>query len=252
MTQEPPPTHVPAAGAVDGRVGLRERKKAWTRASIRQRAFELFASQGYTATTVEQIAAAADISPATFFRYFPTKEDVVLDEDFHLVALAAFEAQPPDAAPVAAYRAAAAATYAAMSPAEQRQLTERAHLALGIPQVRARFIDELARGVDTLAAAIARRAAQASQPTDELTARCTAGAIIGVIIATALPTRDNPPRYAAPSHEAAPRGNPPSDKAPLGAAPSHEADVQSFFAALDTGLRCLQAGLAPVPPPNRP
>jgi AcrR family transcriptional regulator len=54
-------------------LGLRERKKAKTRATIRTEAFRLFRQQGFQATTVEQVAAAAEVSPATFFRYFPTK-----------------------------------------------------------------------------------------------------------------------------------------------------------------------------------
>jgi AcrR family transcriptional regulator len=57
--------------------GLRDRKKRRTRQAIRAAAIELFTVQGVDATTVEQIATAADISPRTFFNYFDTKEQAV-------------------------------------------------------------------------------------------------------------------------------------------------------------------------------
>ena len=62
--------------------GLRERKKQKTRWAIQEHALRLFAEQGYEATTVDQIAAAAEISPSTFFRYFPTKEDLVIEDEY--------------------------------------------------------------------------------------------------------------------------------------------------------------------------
>src|SRR6201999_2191851 len=89
-----------------GQAGLRERKKARTRASLREHALRLFREQGYQATTVEQIAAAAEVSPSTFFRYFPTKEDVVLQDDMDSRMIEALARQPADLAPIAAVRAA--------------------------------------------------------------------------------------------------------------------------------------------------
>ncbi|GEE00823.1 TetR family transcriptional regulator [Gordonia spumicola] len=75
-------TQTAAPGTTSGpRPGLRERNKARTRKAIRTAAMDLFEQQGYTATTVAQIADAADVSHTTFFRYFQSKEQVVLQDD---------------------------------------------------------------------------------------------------------------------------------------------------------------------------
>ncbi|MEV8637052.1 TetR family transcriptional regulator [Streptosporangium sp. NPDC051023] len=87
-----------------GQFGLRERKKQKTRLALIDAALDLFAEQGYEATTVDQIAAAADISPRTFFRYFATKEDVALSLplDGQEVMLAELAARPPEEPPFTA------------------------------------------------------------------------------------------------------------------------------------------------------
>ncbi|BBX00544.1 TetR family transcriptional regulator [Mycolicibacterium moriokaense] len=59
-------------------LGLRERKKQRTRATLIDAAVELCERQGFDRTTVEQIAAIADVSPRTFSRYFPTKDAIAL------------------------------------------------------------------------------------------------------------------------------------------------------------------------------
>src|SRR5918994_275367 len=61
-------------------LGLRERKKQRTRQALRQAAVRLFLERGFEATTIADIAAAAEVAPRTFFSYYPTKEDVVLGE----------------------------------------------------------------------------------------------------------------------------------------------------------------------------
>src|SRR3954467_13009256 len=98
--------------------GLRERKKARTRAAIREHAMRLFEEQGYAATTVDQIAEAADVSPSTFFRYFPSKEDVALSDEFDPLIIAAMRNQPAGLDPIETIRRAIKAALAEISDAD--------------------------------------------------------------------------------------------------------------------------------------
>src|SRR5262249_21598608 len=86
------------------RPGLRERKKQKTRSAIQREAMRLFQEQGYDATTVEQIAEAAEISQSTFFRYFPTKEDVILLDDYDPLLIRMIAERPAEEPPVTAVR----------------------------------------------------------------------------------------------------------------------------------------------------
>jgi AcrR family transcriptional regulator len=88
------------------RLKLRERKKARTRDAIQSQALRLFRDQGYEATAVSQIAEAAEVSESTFFRYFPTKEDVVMWDRFDPLILDAVRLQPAGSGPIVALRGA--------------------------------------------------------------------------------------------------------------------------------------------------
>src|SRR5262249_43645421 len=125
-------------------LGLRERKKAKTRAAIQQQALRLFREQGYEATTVEQIAEAAEVSPSTYFRYFPTKEDVVLWDDLDPLLIAAFEAQPGELRPIQALRGAVRQVFADLPAGEMEQQWERSQLILAVPELRMRMLDQFA------------------------------------------------------------------------------------------------------------
>ncbi|HLJ68646.1 MAG TPA: TetR family transcriptional regulator [Chloroflexota bacterium] len=170
-------------------VGLRERKKAKTRAAIQQQALRLFAEQGYDATTVEQIAAAAEVSPSTFFRYFPTKEDVALYDALDPLIIAAFGAQPRELGPIDALRRAMREVFAALSPAELNDLQRRFDLVREIPGLRARMLEEFSRTIMLMAEVLARRQ---GRPADDFAVRTFAGAIVGVGMAVLLAADEEP------------------------------------------------------------
>jgi len=164
--------------------GLRERKKARTRASLREHALRLFREQGYQATTVEQIAAAAEVSPSTFFRYFPTKEDLVLQDDMDTRLMAAFEQQPPGLGPIAAVRAAVRQTLDSYTGADLDILRESTRLSMTVPEIRARALDEFARAIGAMTETVGKRA---GRPADDLAVRTVAGAIMGVVMSITMP-----------------------------------------------------------------
>ncbi|MGH8878235.1 MAG: TetR family transcriptional regulator [Stackebrandtia sp.] len=120
--------------------GLRERKKLKTRKAIQDNAERLFTEKGYEATTTEQIAAAAEVSPSTFFRYFRTKEDVVVGEEYDPVMLDAVKNMPGDMEPLAGLRAAVPAALGRY-PAEDEQILAFTKLAFDVPGISARRME---------------------------------------------------------------------------------------------------------------
>ncbi|WP_069812061.1 TetR family transcriptional regulator [Streptomyces sp. TP-A0874] len=96
------------------RTGLRERKKQHTRNALIRTALQLFTTQGYERTTVDEIAETVELSQRTFFRYFANKEEVafavqaMVEEHF----LTALRNRPPDEPPMTALRRSAAVCWA--------------------------------------------------------------------------------------------------------------------------------------------
>jgi AcrR family transcriptional regulator len=176
-------------GSTPGALGLRERKKARTRAAIRSEAIRLFAEQGYGATTVEQIADAADVSPSTFFRYFPTKEAVIITDEFDGVILEDFRNQPADLHPVRAFRNAILGAFRSMSPEAAEQERLRHGLLQTVPELRSAMLDEFAVSLQRIAEVIGERV---GRPGTDLRARALAGALIGVSVSVTFASWTEP------------------------------------------------------------
>src|SRR5690606_27395928 len=119
QTSRPAAGRSPApAGTTKPAHGLRELKKARTAAAIQRHAMNLFEANGYDATPVEAVAAAAEVAPSTVYRYFPTKEDLVISDEFDNVLFTKLADQPADVGVVDAVRAAFHGVTAEMSEAD--------------------------------------------------------------------------------------------------------------------------------------
>jgi len=179
----------------DHSLGLRERKKLKTRGAIRREAFRLVEENGWANTTVEQIAEAAEVSPSTFFRYFPSKESVLMADDMDPVLMNAFERQPADLSPAMALRRAFDITIQTMSDDQWEFERTRQRLVFSIPELKAAQFDEYCRTIRMLTAALARRI---GRDPDDFEVRVFAGALAGGMMAVV----DELPMSADPVYRA--------------------------------------------------
>ena len=138
--------------------GLRERKKTATRLALHEAALRLVAERGLDRVSVDDIAAAADVSPRTFFNYFPSKDDAVvgLDPDHPRRLATALAARPADEPPVRALRAVVRAEAAGMA-AEPQLWPLRLQVIEAHPGLRMRLVGAFDESERALAAAIAER-----------------------------------------------------------------------------------------------
>ncbi|MFF6951573.1 TetR/AcrR family transcriptional regulator [Streptomyces iakyrus] len=143
--------------------GLRERKKIKTRRAIRSATYALVAERGYDATTVEQIAERAEVSPSTVFRYFPTKEDIVVTDDWGPVVAQELRSRPPGESWADTLRH-VMRTALDLSLAEEPEVTRlRTRLGVEVPAVRARMMESLAATGRLLREALAERSGLAPE-----------------------------------------------------------------------------------------
>ena len=163
-----PKTITPLAGS------LRERKKLKTRESIQREAMRLIQKQGYDKTTIEQIAAAVEVSPSTFFNYFPSKEDVVLYDAYDPIIGKLLMERPADEPLGVAIRN-VLEEMAGIFERDRDIILARARLWLEVPALRARLWEELERGQVFMSQLIAQRS---GRDADDFEIRVTVMVII--------------------------------------------------------------------------
>jgi AcrR family transcriptional regulator len=165
-----------------GSIGLRERKKQKTRESIQRTALRLFVKQGYEETTIEQIAAAAEISPSTFFNYFPTKEDAVLFDAYDPIAIRMFLERPKDE-PLSVVIRRVLEELAEVFQRDEDLILARGRLFLEVPELRARMWEETERTLVIINQILAERT---GRRTDDFELRVTARLVTAAIMEATL------------------------------------------------------------------
>ncbi|MEV0635347.1 TetR family transcriptional regulator [Streptomyces sp. NPDC050619] len=137
-------------------LGLRERKKIKTRTAIRDATYALIEEQGYDATTIEQIAERAEVSPSTVFRYFPTKEDIVLTDEYDALLLEELRVRPADEPWMDSLRYVMRRAIG-LSTEEPEVSRLRSRLLVEVPAVRSRMMQSMSVTGKLLATAVAAR-----------------------------------------------------------------------------------------------
>ncbi len=181
-TPTTPTAHSPAP------LGLRERKKIKTRETIRAATYALVREQGYDATTIEQIADRAEVSPSTVFRYFPTKEDIVLTDEYDPILLEELRARPADEPLPDALRYVMREAVRTGIEDDLEVAKLRTHLMVQVPAVRSRMMESMSVTGRMLCTAIAERTGLDSH---SLEVRVWAMSLIGGLMETFLYWAEN-------------------------------------------------------------
>lgn len=140
----------------------------------------LFAERGFDDVTVEEIARAAGVSHMTFFRNFPTKESVVLDDPYDPVIGETVAAQDSGLPPLERARRGVLAAWSTLDPPDDETTLIRLRLAAGHPSLRARVWENNLRTEDVVVEALTNTGA------DRIEARAAAGAVNGALTAVLL------------------------------------------------------------------
>ena len=157
---------------------LRDRKKVRTRRLLQEHALRLFADRGYAGTTVEDIAAAADVSPRTFFRYFASKEAVVLEDEYDPLLFERMRRIDPGEPPVGAMRRIIASLLPDIYAEDRDRILARSRLIYGTPELASAVNGQLTDFERLLAGTLAEVHGRAP---DDLEARVVAAVSVAAM-----------------------------------------------------------------------
>jgi len=151
-----------------------------TRAALVGAALELFAENGYDATTAAMIAERAGVTEMTFFRHFPSKDSVLIDDPYDPLIAEAVIHQPPQLSAVAAAIGAIADGWQAIPPSASAEVRDRLRIVSRTPSLRG----AIARNNASTEAAIA--GALVARGTPQTDARIAAAAVMAALSAALL------------------------------------------------------------------
>ncbi|MFJ5972853.1 TetR/AcrR family transcriptional regulator [Streptomyces sp. NPDC093060] len=171
--------HSPTSAADRPRLGLRERKKIKTREAIRAATYALVEEQGYDATTIDQIADRAEVSPSTVFRYFPTKEDIVLTDEYDPLLLDELRARPADEPWTESIRYVTHRAVQAGGEEDARVSRLRSRLTAEVPAVRSRMMETMSVTGRMICQAVGERT---GRDPESLEVRVYAMSLIGALM----------------------------------------------------------------------
>ncbi|MEJ8670894.1 TetR family transcriptional regulator [Streptomyces sp. MS1.AVA.1] len=169
-------------------LGLRERKKIKTRTAIRDATYALIKLQGYDTTTIEQIAERAEVSPSTVFRYFPTKEDIVLTDEYDPILLDELRRRQADEPWMESLRYVMRLAIGAATQEDPEAVRLRSHLLVQVPAVRSRMLESMSVTGRMLGEAIAERTGRAR---DSFEVRVFTMSLIGGLVEITLYWAEN-------------------------------------------------------------
>lgn len=157
--------------------GLRARKKEHVRTMIQKEAMRLFIEHGYEHTTVEHIAEAAGVSPATVYRYYKSKEDLVVTDEYDPIFVQTLLERPADEPLIEAVRAVMRGMLKYFD--RDRELMRARHeLMRATPALQAASAQEQERSLQLFSTLIARHV---RRPSDDLDVRIACGALTGAL-----------------------------------------------------------------------